>query len=126
MAGPVEGAGATRADEAGRTKRTGRTACSEDAIVGTLDDLEAPAFNAIIEPHIVQHVIELAAMFLDERDLFFRVLHALEEDQELVDIDTGKIYAVALLLVRNYDDLAIAQFRPQDRIEIEIRQVQVN
>src|SRR6478672_8222163 len=94
------GAGAA----ARRTSRTGLTR-SEDPIPGALDDLQGAVFRSVIEPDIVQHVIEPTPVLLDVAHLLRREVHALEEHQQLPDVDAAEVDSVAVALVGDHDGL---------------------
>src|SRR6202043_2101814 len=87
---------------------------SEDPVIAALQDHQPVSFQPIIEAYIKQQMIEAGTVVTHEFDDRARIRQTLEEQQQLVDIDPGKIDAVVVALVRNTDCLALAQPRNQN------------
>src|SRR6185436_6462791 len=82
---------------------------SENSVVTALQDRKLAAVHPVVHADIEQKMIEAAAMGPDKLHDRRRILEPCEEEQQLLDVDAGKVHAIVRLLVGHTDRLAGAQ-----------------
>jgi hypothetical protein len=70
-------------------------------------------------------VVEIGAIGLHHAHDCLRVIESLKKEQQLLHVNSGKIYAVVIFLISYANGSAIAQLRPQDPVEMNLGNIDI-
>lgn len=95
------------------------------AVIGTLRDRQPPVDYGIVDSEIKEQMRQAPAFRAHEVANLRRIGEPVEEIQQPVNVDPREVDAVAKALVGHDHDTASHQFGPEDRVEVEARQVEM-